>query len=65
MTFKYFLLSVFSFASFALSDTSKLEHENSTFEPSQRRGAFRIMEGNKIIPDNLLPTHQFTELRKI
>ena len=49
MIFKYFLLSVFSFASFALSDTSKLERENSTFEPFQRRGALRTVEGNKII----------------
>ena len=49
MIFKYFLLSVFSFASFALSDTSKLERENSNFEPFQRRGALRTVEGNKII----------------
>ena len=49
MIFKYFLLYVFSFASFALSDTSKLKHENHTFEPFQRRGAFRTVEGNKII----------------
>ena len=49
MIFKYFLLSVFSLASCALCDTSKLKHENHTFEPFQRRGAFRTVEGNKII----------------